>query len=349
MNFMHRYQAGVNLGGWLSQYKVPAPDHFETFITEKDIEQIASWGMDHVRLPIDYHIITDEDNPLGSKENGFAHIEQCLEWCKKNHLNMVLDMHKVPGFSFNTLESNSLFSDEGLQKKFIELWMEVTGRFIRERDNLVFELLNEVVDTDSTRWNSLARKTIASIRGEDRDRRIIIGSNCYGIVSTLCDLEIHEDPNIIYSFHFYEPFFFTHQKAPFSKMHAAYNTEVGYPGEYAGLREFLETHREFERFSHLLGKRPEKRVIDDLFVHVRSFMKKAPGKNLYCGEYGVIDAAPTESSIRWHRDFADIMKELKIGRAVWSYKNMNFGLVDKDGKVASGEVVKITSEKFISD
>ena len=55
------YMAGVNFGGWISQYKgnlARNPEHhFDTFVTEKDIAQIASWGMDHVRLPFDYSLI----------------------------------------------------------------------------------------------------------------------------------------------------------------------------------------------------------------------------------------------------------------------------------------------------
>ncbi len=71
----------------------------------------------------------------------------------------------------------------------------------------------------------------------------------------------------------------------------------------------------------------------------------ATGETIYCGEYGVIDESPLESRIHWHRDFIDITKALKIGRACWSYKQMNFGLVDKDGHPASPELIKIASEK----
>ena len=46
------YLKGINLGGWLSQCgKKYNEEHYNTFITKKDIDLIASWGMDHVRLP----------------------------------------------------------------------------------------------------------------------------------------------------------------------------------------------------------------------------------------------------------------------------------------------------------
>jgi aryl-phospho-beta-D-glucosidase BglC (GH1 family) len=44
---------GINLGGWISQYKYFDPRHFDTFITKEDIRRISDWGFDHIRLPID--------------------------------------------------------------------------------------------------------------------------------------------------------------------------------------------------------------------------------------------------------------------------------------------------------
>ena len=47
------FYRGVNLGGWFSQcdYSRERLDHF---IEEKDIDVIAGWGLDHVRIPMDY-------------------------------------------------------------------------------------------------------------------------------------------------------------------------------------------------------------------------------------------------------------------------------------------------------
>ena len=54
------YQKGVNLGGWLSQADEKTKEHYDTFIGKEDIKRIASWGCDHVRLPIDYIVIEGE-------------------------------------------------------------------------------------------------------------------------------------------------------------------------------------------------------------------------------------------------------------------------------------------------
>ena len=60
MRRLEGYQKGVNLGGWLSQGSL-TKEHLDTFITEKDIAYIASLGYDHVRVPVDYNVLEDED------------------------------------------------------------------------------------------------------------------------------------------------------------------------------------------------------------------------------------------------------------------------------------------------
>lgn len=89
---------GINLGGWMSQCDY-SRERLDSFITEKDIKQIADWGFDHVRLPIDYNIIQNNDGSV--IEDGYSRIEKAVETCKKYGLRIVLDLHKTAGFSFD--------------------------------------------------------------------------------------------------------------------------------------------------------------------------------------------------------------------------------------------------------
>ena len=80
MRVFEGFQKGINLGGWLSQCVAYTEEHFDTFIVEDDIKRIAGWGMDHVRLPVDYDVVETEDGEI--KEKGMAHIEDCIKWCR---------------------------------------------------------------------------------------------------------------------------------------------------------------------------------------------------------------------------------------------------------------------------
>ena len=61
---------GVNLGHWISQYGNKSHEHFGSYITESDFKRIAEWGLDHVRLPVDYMIFESDDNPGVYIESG---------------------------------------------------------------------------------------------------------------------------------------------------------------------------------------------------------------------------------------------------------------------------------------
>lgn len=92
------YQKGVNLGGWFSQCDY-SEDRFNNFITEDDFKELTSWGLDHLRLPVDYNLVETEDGQY--KEEGFARIKRALELGHKYGFNMILDLHKTAGYSFD--------------------------------------------------------------------------------------------------------------------------------------------------------------------------------------------------------------------------------------------------------
>jgi hypothetical protein len=52
------------------------------------------------------------------------------------------------------------------------------------------------------------------------------------------------------------------------------------------------------------------------------------GVNLYCGEFGVIDRAPARDSLNWFKDVFKVFEENHIGCSIWSYKEMDFGIID---------------------
>lgn len=337
------FLAGTNLGGWISQYRKAEKKHFESFITEADIAQIASWGMDHVRLPIDYMILEDDGKPFEYREEGFDYVDRCIRWCEKYGLNIILDMHRAPGYAFYTLSENRLFKDELMQQRFIGLWKTFAKRYLSHGKNVAFELLNEIVEPDSTGWNRLSKRTVNEIRKIDEKRTIIIGGNHYNSADTLHELEKIDDDNIVYTFHFYEPHIFTHQKADWEGLLKDLEFEVTYPSGEELYKAYLKKSDEFKR-KYSFCESVDREYLKNRLQPALYFAKERNAV-LYCGEYGVIDKAPAESSIRWHRDLSDLLIEYGIGRAVWSYKLMSFPLVDKDSAVINRELIKIVSKR----
>jgi len=334
------YMAGANLGHWISQYGDKGAEHFDSYITEPDFERMASWGFDHVRLPVDYFLFEDDSNPGVYREDGLKYIDFTLECCKKYGLNLVLDLHHAPGFFFGNGNRNDLFTSEESQRRYINIWKFFAERYKAEGGNLIFELLNELVWENSDPWNILWQQCAAEILEISPERRIIIGGNYWNSVNELKNLFVSENPNIIYAFHCYEPFFFTHQRAPWIENHRNYTKKVQYPVAYADHKEYFG------------GKVPANMKEDGVFDI--EFMKKflAPAfefieKNkrpLYCGEYGVISYADIDDMNRWYSDMAELLLAHGIGRAVWSYRG--FALVtDESNNMVSKEMIDILTRK----
>lgn len=342
-NILLGYQTGVNLGGWISQFRYASKQHFDTFITEKDIEQIASWEMDHVRLPIDYIVIEEENQPFVYKEEGFAYIDQCIGWCEKYSLNIILDLHRTPGYAFHSLNESRLFDDELLQKRFLSIWRTFAKRYRSYGRTVVFELLNEIVEPNSDRWNNLSKKAVEAIREIDPDRIIMIGGNNYNSVKTLKELDRIEDDNVVYTFHFYEPHIFTHQKASWEPVMNDLDYIVAYPSGNEEHQKYLSKSAYF-REKLESEEKMGKEFIRNYLRPALDFIKER-NVPLYCGEYGVIDSAPKASNLRWHEDVCDLLIEYGIGRAVWTYKLMSFPMVNHDSEIIDECLIKIISKK----
>ncbi len=327
------YMKGVNLGGWLSQCVAYTEEHFNGFITEEDIKKIASFGLDHVRLPIDYDVFMKEVSGQDVvNEEGLSHIDDCISWCRKYGLNMILDLHKAKGYMFDADEvadSDRFFVDESLQEVFYETWEMLAERYGKNKDMLAFELLNEVVNADyEANWNRIATKAIEKIRKIVPDVYIIVGGVNYNNVFAVPGIKVPMDGRTVINFHCYEPLCFTHQKAYWIKEMPA-DFEMSYPET---LEEMRKKSEEFSK-DHM-GAVYDKRLEGDGDFFDKMFkvaVDYANEKNvpLYCGEYGVIDRAPVEDSLRWLKDIHAAFERFGIGRALWNYKNKDFGIVDE--------------------
>ena len=344
---MKNFTCGVNLGGWLSQYAEFDHEHFQTFITEADIRRIASWGLDHVRLPVDYPVLESDDAIGVPLERGYAYIDDCIGWCADAGLAVVLDLHEAPGFTFqNALEvetagDNVLFTDAPTQDRFIALWQEIVRRYRDAPVPIIFELLNEVTLPNNGPWNALVRRTVAAIREISPDAVIMIGGTHNNAVSGLDGLIEIDDPRIIYTFHTYDPLFFTHQNAPWSAGPREWGAAPSYPGYLEGLGDFLDVHPEHEADNReYVERHMDREMLAAILAPALEFASRT-GHELYCGEFGVADWVDPASRRAWLADFLGLLRQHGIGFALWSYKAMDFGVVDAAGQVVDPQYLEI--------
>jgi len=351
------FEHGMGIGGWLTNYKrfncIPENqrmdltigdfEHFNTYITEDDIAYIKSLGMDHIRLGFDQIVV---ENPDGSfRKEIIDKIKDFCDWCQKYNLNAVLNLHKAKGNYCDIEENETLLESERLKNGFVRFWEKMEEEFSSYK-SVAFEILNEVKDVEPKLWNDLAKRTIDAIRAKNTERIIIIGSTRWNSPDTLKDLEVYDDENVIYTFHTYNPFSFTHQRGVLVSGPLYYNRKMPYPCDIEPYRDYEKTVNGITE-SYMGFERMDKEYIYSSLKGAADFIKMHPDKILWCGEFGTIRHAKIEWRENWMRDVISFLIENEIPYSVWNYLSTpndgnRFSLVDDDNrKILSENMAKI--------
>ena len=323
------YKRGVNLGGWLSQCR-HTYDHYDSFIKEEDFETIKNWGLDHVRIPVDYNLIQDDAGNF--IDRGFEYLDKAVEWCGKYGLNMILDIHKTYGFSFDKGENeNGFFENKAYQDRFVDMWEKLASKYGNVGDRVAFELLNEVTDKSFIdTWNAIIRRTIEAIRKVAPKVMVLVGSYWNNHVFAVKDLDAPYDENVVYNFHCYEPLIFTHQGAGWIDVMPR-DFRIGFKNTYKAYKDACRPLSEFWARDFFVPGAEDDMIDATYFEEQFKWAIEAAEKYnapLYCGEYGVIDLATNEDTLEWYKTINKVFTKYNIGRAAWSYRLMNFGLSD---------------------
>ncbi|KAJ2931110.1 hypothetical protein H1R20_g5983, partial [Candolleomyces eurysporus] len=72
-------------------------EHYKTFITEKDIAEIAGAGLTWVRLPIGFWAIETFPGEPFLQKASWNYIVRIFQWCRKYGLRVNLVLNAVPG------------------------------------------------------------------------------------------------------------------------------------------------------------------------------------------------------------------------------------------------------------
>ena len=161
----------------------------DNYVTEKDIEFIASTGANTIRIPFHYKLFTDEDYMgLTSAQDGFKRLDDAIGWCRKYGLYVILDMHDAPGGQTGDNIDDSygypwLLESEASQKLFCDIWKKIAQYYKDEPVILAYDLINEPVapyfdnvEDLNDLLEPLHKRVTAAIREVDNNHIIMLGA-----------------------------------------------------------------------------------------------------------------------------------------------------------------------------
>jgi endoglucanase len=248
---------GVGLGGWMLQegYMLglggPGMQHtirqriveligeqdtqafyrawLDNYVGKDDIDAVAAWGFNSVRLPMHYELYTlplSKEPVPGQQtwlEDGFKRTDDLIAWAKANGLYVILDLHAAPGGQGNDLNISdrdpstpSLWDDAGNRDKMVALWRKLAQRYRDEPAVAGYDIINEpnwgfaspadkngCAETGNAPLRELLVRTTAAIREIDQRHIVIIEGNCWGNnYRGVLDAGPWDD-NLVLSFHKY--------------------------------------------------------------------------------------------------------------------------------------------------
>jgi endoglucanase len=176
---------------------------------EKHFRAIRDGGFDFIRVNLQAfrHM-----KPSGELDKAWL---ERLDWIVENAtrvgLAVILDEH-----DFNLCSEDPATCRIGLGN----FWKQVAPRYRNAPSSVMFELLNEPhAKLDAAAWNSLLVDMLAIVRRTNPTRIVVIGPTGWNNMNALPSLVLPaDDRNILVTFHYYEPFRFTHQGASWTDM-----------------------------------------------------------------------------------------------------------------------------------
>jgi len=277
-----RLGRGVNILGYDAVWKNRKKARFE----EKHFQLIREAGFETVRI-----------NLHALQRMGKAPIYQLpeawlatLDWAVENALaaglNVILDLH-----NFNDVAKDP----PAFKPRLMAFWKQIGERYKDKPEALVFEILNEPNGKlDAPLWNAWLVEALAVIRAANPSRTVVVGPPMWNGIGYLDKLELPEsDRNIVVTVHYYEPFPFTHQGAPWMP------ETVKLSGVSWG------SPQEIER-------------LEADFDRVQAWSEKHR-RPILLGEFGAYDKAPMESRVRYTGRVARAAEARGWAWAYWQF------------------------------
>ncbi|HUU26690.1 MAG TPA: cellulase family glycosylhydrolase, partial [archaeon] len=262
-------------------------------ITEEDISHyVNDWKANSVRILV--NDMLPDTPPYKASEQKKKKVFDCIDLCLKYGLYTVFS----PSASFR--DNNMFFTNAEFKTRYIEFWEEIAARYVENGGGLAYDLMNEPHDSLArTQWSRYAKELTRAIREIDTLHTIVIEPPDWGWPEGFDNLEPTGDKNTVYSFHFYGPMDYTHQR---NKGH---------------MRTTEEQWRERVYPGRLQGEYWDKAKLRQSIEKAFEFRDKY-AVAMWCGEFGV--ARWAMGAREWVKDLLDLLEEEKTGWSYYAYR-----------------------------
>lgn len=238
------FHRGVNVLGYDPYWQDESRRRFQW----RHFTEIRRAGFDFIRLNLQAFRHMDAQNRLDPA--WLAKLDDVVGHAEQAGLGILVDEH-----DFNACSTNL----EICRAKLSAFWQQVAPRYAKAPRNVAYELLNEPHDKlNGEAWNILFSQVLGIVRQTNPTRIVVVGPSHWNSLKDLPLLRLPPDPNLLVTFHYYEPFHFTHQGASWvEETKSLHGVTWGSDADRAAMRGDFDTVAAWSAANHrpiLLGE-----------------------------------------------------------------------------------------------
>jgi len=326
------FSRGINLTGWF-QTDSPRQIQFTKF-TKQDIVNIKSLGCDVIRLPINLHSMTSGSPSYTLDPLYVSFLDSVITWCEDLKLYLIIDNH--------TFDPNANTSPD-IGNILNKVWSQTASHLKNRSEYVLYEILNEPHGLTTQVWGAIQGDAINAIRQQDTKHTIIVGGSGFNSYNELAGLPVYSDDNLIYTFHFYDPFLFTHQGAEWVVPSMAPLAGVPFPYN-SGTMPACPASLKGSWVESLVNNYPSDGTIAQVkqLINTAISFRNSRNVKIFCGEFGVyMKNSNTDDRSYWYQVVRDYLEQNNIPWTSWDYKG-SFGLFTKGSNEMFGSDLNVS-------
>ena len=221
---------GMNLSYLDNYWKGTREKHFSDFAKPEEaakrqqmLADIAKAGFKTVRIPICFSAWMEIKQPWAwDNPDALKMADAFVKWALDSGLNVIIDLHHS--------EFDRSVPDADNPERIVNLWTKIAERYkFTDPERVFFELRNEPNKMTAEQWLWQAEQIIKYVREIAPKHTLIVGFHEWNGRKELIGSQPFKDPNIIYTFHYYAPFVFTHQGAGWAGDGLKDLRDIGFP------------------------------------------------------------------------------------------------------------------------
>ncbi len=295
------FTKGFNLGEWFENFNEVTDIKFKKYIRQ-DFENIKALGCDHVRLPIEFFRALGPSPDFTIDPLLFYFVDEVANWAEELEIYLIIDNH-----SFD----DDLDTSPEVGDTLLAVWPQIAEHFKNRSEYIIYEILNEPHGISDYSWDSIQKKAVDSIRSVDKEHTIIVGPAEWYNYIHLYQMSEYSSDNLIYTFHFYDPFLFT----------TALEIIIPYPYD-PGRMPDMPSEWIGDWYEDLYNAYPSQgndvylyKLIDTAIAFREE--KEVP---VYCGEFGVnMGNCEIADRAYWISTIRSYLEKNNIPWTMWSY------------------------------